>query len=155
MKLFWILNVTLYTFINGFTFLKNSRYCPKIHNCVVLTQDDFPLNDEDDDIEQPIPSVKIDEKKKIFVFKKRLNSVYDGCDQRQSPNISDPDSLLYFYKKFREVLQKQEMLQKLQSGSYNDIEKLKIIEECSYLLENEYKPKIKPFYKGFEEFFDF
>lgn len=153
MKLFWILNVILYTFNNGFTFMKNSQYCLKIHNCVVLTQDDFPLNDEDNDIEQPIPSVTIDEKKKIFVFKKRLNSVYDGCDQRPSLNISDADSLLYFYKEFREVLQKQEMLQKLQSGSYNNIEKLKTIEECSYLLENEYNPKTKPFYKGFEDFF--
>ena len=153
MKLFWILNITSYALTYSFTFMKNSRYCPKIHNCVVLTQDDFPLNDEDDDIEQPIPSVTIDENKKIFVFKKRLNSVYDGCDQRPPLNISDPDSLLYFYKEFREVLQKQEMLQKLQSGSYNDIEKLKIIEECSHLLENEYKLKTKPFHKGFEDFF--
>jgi len=119
-----------------------------------LSADDFPVNDEENiqPISSGLESPVSDEENLETILKKRQKSQYDGCDQRPL-NISDPNSLLYFYKEFREMLQKQDLLQKLQSSSYNNIEKLKIIEECDYLLENEYKPKIKPLYKGFEDFF--
>jgi hypothetical protein len=121
-----------------------------------LSADDFPVSDEENiqPISSALESPVSDEENLETILKKRQKSQYDGCDQRPL-NIPDPNSLLYFYKEFREMLQKQDLLQKLQSGSYNNIEKLKIIEECDYLLENEYKPKIKPLYKGFEDFFDF
>ena len=122
---------------------------------VVLTKDDFPLNDNDDDNdndnEKLSHNVTTDEETQEFIFKKRKSSVYDGCDQRYPLIKSDQDSLLYFYQKFYEVYQKHELLKKIQSKSITDHEKLKIIEECDYLLNM--KPKHNPLYKGFEEFF--
>jgi hypothetical protein len=150
MKLFCILNVTLYTLANGFNYMKNSRYCHKSFN-LILTKDNFQLND--DDMEQLPPGETTDEENLENILKKRQYSVYEGCDQRPSLNISDPSSLHYFYKEFREVLQKHELLKKLQSDSFSDHTKLEIIKECDYLLENEHKPRINPLYKGFEEFF--
>ena len=148
MNLFWFLNISLYALTDSFTFIKNSRYCYKKFN-LILTKDDFPFND--DDTEQSSSSVIIEEENLETILKKRQKYVYDGCDQRKPLNLSDKDSLLYYYQEFYEVLQKHELLKKLQSNSISDHDKLKIIKDCDYLLNN--TPKTKPFYKGFEEFF--
>jgi hypothetical protein len=118
-----------------------------------LTKDDFPLNDNDDDTDRsPVPNVttREEEEQTIFSFRKRNDSVYNGCDQRKPMNISDADTLLYFYQKFYEVYQKHELLKKLQSTTINNHEKLKIMDECNHLLDTRYKHN--PLYKGFDEF---
>jgi hypothetical protein len=151
MKLFWILNVTFHALNNSFTFKKKSPYCHKYHSLVVLTKDDFPLNDDTDS--SPVPNVTTSEEEEeqtIFSFRKRNDSVYNGCDQRKPMNISDADTLLYFYQKFYEVYQKHELLKKLQSPTINNHEKLKIMDECNHLLDTKYKHN--PLYKGFDEF---
>jgi hypothetical protein len=148
MKLFWILNVTFHALNNSFTFKKKSPYCHKYHSLVVLTKDDFPLNDDTD--RSPVITKEEEEAQTIFSFRKRNNYVYNGCDQRKPMNISDADTLLYFYQKFYEVYQKHELLKKLQSTSINNHEKLKIMDECNHLLDTKYKHN--PLYKGFDEF---
>lgn len=154
MKLFWILNVTFHALNNSFTFKKKSPYCHRYHSLVVLTKDDFPLNDNEDDTVRslgPVPNVITkEEAQTIFSFRKRNNYVYNGCDQRKPMNINDADTLLYFYQKFYEVYQKHELLKKLQSTTINNHEKLKIMDECNHLLDTRYKHN--PLYKGFDEF---
>jgi hypothetical protein len=177
MKLFWILNVTFHALNNSFTFIrfriseadsriesrkssafgyafhskKKSPYSHRYHSLVVLTKDNFPLNDNDDNTVQPISKVTtIEEEQMIFSFKKRDDSIYNGCDQRKPMNISDVDTLLYFYQKFYEMYQKHELLKKLQSTIINNHEKLKIIDEYNHLLDTKYKHN--PLYKGFDEF---
>lgn len=155
MKLFWFLNVTFHALNNSFTFEKKSPYSRKYHSLVVLTKDDFPLNDNDDDTARslgPVPNVttREEDEQTVFTFRKRNNSVYNGCDQRKPMNISDADTLLYFYQKFYEVYQKHELLKKLESNKITDHEKLKIMDECNHLLDTKYKHN--PLYKGFDEF---
>jgi hypothetical protein len=145
MRLFWWLTITVHT-LCSYKFIKKSPYRRYHYNSVILTKDDFPLDEN-----EKIPSeISVNKDKKEFVFNNKKRSIFEGCDQRQPMNISDKDTLPYYYKEFYVMFQKHELLKKLQSDKITKHEKLKIMEECDHLLDT--KPKYNPLYKGFEEF---
>ena len=145
MRLFWWLTITINS-LYSYSFMKKVPYRHCRYNLVVLTKDDFPLNEN----EKIPPKISVNEDKKEFVFNKNKRSKFEGCDQRQPLNVTDKDILMYYYQEFYVMFQKHELLKKLQSDKITEHEKLKIMDECDHLLDM--KPKYIPLYKGFEEF---
>lgn len=143
MQFLWIVNMIFHTLhkINRFQ-LRNYL--------VVLTKDELHSNDNNDKNKKFKNEVFLHRNKTEFVMKRKQKNIYDGCDQRFPTNISDKDSLLFYYSQFYEMFQKHDLLKKLQSESISEHEKLKIMDECNHLLDM--KPKQHPLYKGFEEF---